>query len=207
MNATSSPDDVDPQKRLLRTRMKTRLGAQAPRLRRQGGQRVAVHLDGLWNRLAERPTPPVVALYAHLPHEMPTDAIEQALRARGLPRALPVLRDGDLAFRLMLAHERMADLPKDRFGIPTPPADHDLISLSSCACVLVPGLAFDESGGRLGYGKGYYDRALRALRVSQATTPAIGLHFDWQQLERVPSTPHDEPVDGLCSPRRGLRFL
>jgi len=55
---------------------------------------------------------------------------------------------------------------------------------------LVPGLAFDRLGRRIGFGKGYYDRLL-----SERAAPRIGLAFSFQLIQRVPTLPHDVPVD------------
>jgi 5-formyltetrahydrofolate cyclo-ligase len=63
--------------------------------------------------------------------------------------------------------------------------------------ILVPGLAFDTSGGRLGFGRGYYDalleRAPRALRV--------GAGFAWQVVAQVPLAPHDQKLDFILADR------
>ncbi len=64
--------------------------------------------------------------------------------------------------------------------------------------VLVPGLAFDASGNRLGRGAGYYDRFLARLRPS---TVLIGLAFECQVFESVPVEPHDRPVDFVVTER------
>ena len=63
--------------------------------------------------------------------------------------------------------------------------------------VLVPGLAFDRTGGRLGRGKGYYDRFFQKLPKK---TLLIGLAFDEQVVERVPLEPHDRKIDLLVTP-------
>lgn len=71
---------------------------------------------------------------------------------------------------------------------------------------MVPGLAFDSDGNRLGYGKGYYDRLL-AKRIrdhrGKPTAPAIALAFDEQIFARVPHDPaFDQPMDGIITPTR-----
>jgi 5-formyltetrahydrofolate cyclo-ligase len=66
--------------------------------------------------------------------------------------------------------------------------------------VIVPGLAFDRAGGRLGYGEGYYDRFLEKLM--QAKTPRaqfVGVAFDAQVVENVPMYAHDVPMDWLVT--------
>ena len=60
--------------------------------------------------------------------------------------------------------------------------------------VLVPGLAFDSQGGRLGYGRGYYDRFL-----DQTHAFRLALAFDFQLFETVPTESHDIPMDGILS--------
>ena len=61
---------------------------------------------------------------------------------------------------------------------------------------LVPGLAFDRSGNRLGRGKGYFDRFLKNL---PGAVKKIGLAYDFQILESIPTFPHDIPVDLVIS--------
>jgi 5-formyltetrahydrofolate cyclo-ligase len=67
--------------------------------------------------------------------------------------------------------------------------------------VLVPLLAFDSKGNRLGYGAGYYDAALRDLR-QRGPVIAIGLGFDEQQFPAIPQEPQDEPLDMILTPSR-----
>jgi hypothetical protein len=70
--------------------------------------------------------------------------------------------------------------------------------------VVVPGVAFDRAGGRLGRGKGYYDRLLTSLRAESAQFTAIGVGYEHQLLDEVPVEGHDQAVDILCLPARGL---
>ena len=75
--------------------------------------------------------------------------------------------------------------------------------------VLVPGAAFDRSGGRLGWGGGHYDRALAALARSCGSAVLVGVCFSDQLLDSVPRAGHDVPVDlvvteqEVVSARRG----
>lgn len=70
--------------------------------------------------------------------------------------------------------------------------------------VIVPGVAFDVLGNRLGRGKGFYDDLLRSLRTKGGGHVAIGVMYDHQLLESVPVEEHDERVDFVCTPLRGL---
>jgi len=65
--------------------------------------------------------------------------------------------------------------------------------------VLVPLLAFDRSGNRLGYGGGYYDRTLAALRCR-----SIGFAFAWQEVAQVPLGAYDEPLDWIVTEKEIL---
>jgi len=82
-----------------------------------------------------------------------------------------------------------------RFGTSHPEGEIDIPDL-----VLVPFLAFDASGYRLGYGGGYYDRTLAMLDV-----PAIGFGFAGQQVERVPRGPYDIPIPAIVTERGIIR--
>ena len=70
-------------------------------------------------------------------------------------------------------------------------ASHEAIDL-----VVVPGIAFDKRGNRIGHGKGYYDNFLKSLRDK---THIIGLAFDFQIVDEIPSHPHDFPVEKIIS--------
>ena len=60
--------------------------------------------------------------------------------------------------------------------------------------IIIPGIAFDRKGGRIGYGKGYYDRFLAKTNAFR-----LALTFDFQILERVPTEKHDETMNGILS--------
>lgn len=87
------------------------------------------------------------------------------------------------------------DLKKGPYGIEQPkrldPIDIERIDLA-----IIPGVAFDRKGNRLGRGKGYYDRFLKKLRAS---TKKIGLAFDFQILPQISVQPHDLRVDRIIS--------
>ncbi|MBI4343199.1 MAG: 5-formyltetrahydrofolate cyclo-ligase, partial [Candidatus Omnitrophica bacterium] len=90
-----------------------------------------------------------------------------------------------------------AELAPGAFGVlePTPSARRP-VRLRELDAVLVPGLAFDRQGRRLGHGYGYFDRLL--ARLPQAT-PVIGLAFRFQLLDRLPAASHDRPVSTVLT--------
>jgi len=86
-------------------------------------------------------------------------------------------------------------------GIPEPRVDCPPVALASIDWVLVPGVAFDAEGRRIGYGGGYYDRLLPLLDRSAARVAGA---FELQVVERVPAAPHDTTVDAIVTERRTL---
>lgn len=91
-------------------------------------------------------------------------------------------------------------LERRRSGLSEPAVCHPEIIP---AVLLVPLLAFDSKGSRLGYGAGYYDAALRDLRL-RGPVIAIGLGFDEQQFPEIPQEPQDAPLDMILTPSRTI---
>jgi 5-formyltetrahydrofolate cyclo-ligase len=143
--------------------------------------------------------PPTVAAYAALGSEPPTGPLLAALAARGVPVLLPVLRpDGDLDWALA----GLGELVAGRAGTRQPPGP--LLgpdAVTSVGALVVPGLAGDSAGRRLGRGGGSYDRAL--TRVPR-DVPVLLLLYDDEVVDHVPVEPHDRHVTHLVTPRRVL---
>lgn len=72
--------------------------------------------------------------------------------------------------------------------------------------ILLPMLAFDDKGARLGYGGGYYDRTLEALRKQNPNLIAIGIAYDDQRLDAIPVSPYDQPLDMVVTEKTTYRF-
>lgn len=116
--------------------------------------------------------------------------------AAGHPCCLPVVAvaDGPLAFR----EWRPGDaLVPGALRIPTPPESAATVAPR---IILVPLLAADRSGARLGYGGGFYDRTLNALRAADSVM-AIGLAYPGQIVARVPCGPADARLDAIATER------
>jgi len=115
------------------------------------------------------------------------------LAANGWTLALPVVTGAaPLIFR---AWTFGAALIAGERGISQPAAG----AILRPALLLVPLLAFDAHGRRLGYGGGHYDRTLEALR-RDGTVTAIGLAFDAQEVAQIPAGPHDQRLDWILTP-------
>ena len=140
---------------------------------------------------------PVVAGYWPLGSELDPRPILTGLHKRGIRVALPVSgpRGSALTFRQWQPDDHMVS---GRYGISEPSPDQPLLVPDH---VLVPLLAFDRQGGRLGYGAGYYDRTLQALRErsGRESVRAIGLAFAVQELDEVPVDVHDQPLDWIVT--------
>ena len=92
--------------------------------------------------------------------------------------------------------ESVSELKPGAYGV-LEPGLKDCVSPSKVDLVVVPGVAFDESGGRLGHGEGYFDRLLAKLRA-----PFIALAFEFQIVESVPVEEGDVRVQGIVTERR-----
>lgn len=139
-----------------------------------------------------------VALFASLPDEPSTQPLFELLRIRDLRCLLPRTTDArQLEFCQV---PRWEDLQSGRYGVSEPPADSVVVSLEEADIVVVPGVAFDASGGRLGRGGGYYDRAL--ARIERPFV--VGFALEGQVVEEVPRGELDQLVDAVVTERRVL---
>lgn len=149
-----------------------------------------------------------VAVYANLPGEVATDTLISSAWRGGKRVLLPrVAGAGQLAFA---EHPVDASLVTGAFGVSEPPPTAPPVDLVDADLVLVPGLAFDRHGGRLGRGRGYYDRALATLGrsgvrdVATERDPAvprtIGVAFDLQLVETVPMDVRDVRLEAVVTP-------
>jgi len=98
--------------------------------------------------------------------------------------------------------DRVESLVPGRYGVREPPATSPIEMLGPDVLVLVPGVAFDESGGRLGRGAGLWDRALADARGAVI----FGVGYELQIIDTVPRDEHDRPVDALLTEAGIRRF-
>jgi 5-formyltetrahydrofolate cyclo-ligase len=142
-----------------------------------------------------------VAGYLAMETEFDPAPLLRRLEAGGARVLLPAVtaRDAPLIFREAGAPEERAP---DLVGIPAPPSTAPAFEP---LLVIVPLLAFDRTGGRLGQGGGFYDRTLRGLRRRGAVT-AVGVAFAGQEVERVPMGPGDERLDAVLTERGYIEF-
>jgi 5-formyltetrahydrofolate cyclo-ligase len=98
--------------------------------------------------------------------------------------------------------DRVESLVPGRYGVREPAASIPGEALGADVLILVPGVAFDLRGGRLGRGGGVWDRAL----VETHGAPVFGVGYDLQIVDRVPGEAHDRPVDALLTETGIRRF-
>lgn len=146
-----------------------------------------------------------VAAYVSVGREPGTRALLDALRARGVRVLLPVLlADNDLdwaeyegADRLVPAERGLLEPDGTRLGVD---------AVLEAEVVLLPGLAVDGRGMRLGRGGGSYDRVLGRLARAGAEPALTVLLYENEVVARVPEEPHDHPVRAVVTPGGVRRF-
>jgi 5-formyltetrahydrofolate cyclo-ligase len=144
-----------------------------------------------------------VAVYYSVGLEPETRGLVYGLWKRGTYVVLPVLRgDGDLDWASYEGPESMVPGPR---GLLEPgEARRGVAAVARADAVIVPALAVDRAGNRLGRGGGSYDRAL--ARVGPMV-PLMALLYDDELVDRVPAEPHDVPVRAVVRPGYGVTVL
>ncbi len=190
------------RRRALRAAMRDRRRDVPVRERLDAAAALATHLLPELAAYAGR-----VAGYWAVGGELPLHVVQANLPAT-LRWCLPVLHeDGRLRFREWAAGQPLAP---NRHGIPEP-AEGPLLPADALAVVLVPLIAFDARGHRLGQGGGWYDRSFaRAHEAAPVATPGrprlIGIGYDWQQVDALENADWDVPLDAVATPGALHRF-
>ena len=139
----------------------------------------------------------VIAAYWPVGDEIDPRPLMQACHAAGHIICLPVTYRADAALQFRQYAPEDA-LSPDRAGVQAPLADAPVLRPE---IILLPLLAFDADGVRLGQGGGHYDRTLAFLKA-QGPLRAVGLAFDFQQLDKCPRAPHDQVLNDVLTPSR-----
>lgn len=150
---------------------------------------------------------PLICGYASTRSELDTTPIWRRAIADGKTYALPVTvtdaREGQMIFRVLSGYEPDR-LTAARFGLKEPDESCPTLCKKDFtnALILVPALAFDNDGYRLGYGGGYYDRFLRSLQAANIPIITVGAVFAACRTDILPRESHDIPVDLIIDERR-----
>jgi 5-formyltetrahydrofolate cyclo-ligase len=187
--------DIQARKAALRRTIQQLVQAIDPAITARDSARVCGrlrHLD-LWRNAR------VVLFYAPLPHEVNIwPLLEEAITA-GKLAALPYYQKDQREYQARRVKDLTQDLKAGWAGI-REPADHcGPMALKELDLVLVPGVAFDRWGRRLGRGKGFYDRLLSLVCGTKC-----GVGWDIQLCLEVPAEPHDVKLDCILTPTQWL---
>jgi 5-formyltetrahydrofolate cyclo-ligase len=167
----------------------------------------ATQLDYLSSRISERifnlqefEDARTISIYLHIGSEVRTREILARCIAQAKRVIIPVTNGTNkrLIFSEIKAPEK--ELETGNFGIPEPKTGFlRPVPLEEAEIALVPGIAWDLRGHRLGYGGGYYDRSINSLHNHVLT---VGLGYDFQIVREIPTTRYDRPVDKIVTERR-----
>ena len=183
----------------IRQKMRDRRKAVSADTRRTAGKTVSREVAGDAIRLllhARR-----VCIYLSTKNEIPTRYIARAIWEAGCEVCVPVWSKTDEVYKLCLLEPHMRLIP-GHHGIHEPAVRLPVMPWDVDAFIL-PGLAFDTQGGRLGYGAGHYDKIL-AKANKRSLKIAVG--YDWQVLDTpLPQDSHDVPMDWIVTDTRVIR--
>lgn len=188
---TAEAEKSRAEKVALRSRLLTARRALTPGERRAR----AAQLQDQTLSYVRREHPSTIAAYVPVGPEPGGPDLPYVLAAAGVRVLLPVLLpDNDLDWA-----EFTGDLAPGPRGLSEPTGPRlGLDGIAAAGVVLVPALAVDRAGHRMGRGGGSYDRAL-----TRTTAPIVALLHDGELLDRVPAEPHDRPVHGVITPSGG----
>jgi 5-formyltetrahydrofolate cyclo-ligase len=192
-------DPILREKRDLRARMKAwRAGLSAAE---QAAAAEALAGYGLGFLGIKKPGDTVVSAFAPMAEELRIWPLLRRLGGEGFRLCLPVMqgKGRPLIFRAWTQGDAM---DSGVWGIAEPRPDKATLEPD---VVVVPLLAFDANGWRLGYGGGFYDRTLRRLRDMKDVV-AVGLGFEAQKVDAVPRLDYDERLDWMLTPSGPIRF-
>lgn len=198
MPHNAPPHTMD--KSTLRKAMLARRSALAPADVRAASLRVAALVETLdaWQQARE------VLVYLAFGGEVETTALLDALYRRGVRVLAPRCRPGQAGLLDVACVTCLSQLAPGAYGIPEPhpelcPALDDFLP----GAALIPAVAFDRRGGRLGFGQGYYDRLLAGPEF--ADTFLVGLAHGFQVVDALPVDPWDRPVHVVVTDEEIIR--
>ncbi len=188
-------DLLNKSKQALRAQVRARVAELSSEYRAAAAAQVVVALASRpeWARASS------VLLFAPLPDELDVwPLVELALMARKKV-ALPAFVPGINCYVARQIIDLARDVTVGKFGVRESADGCKEIALNQLDLVLVPGIAFDARGGRLGRGKGFYDRLLAGVRGTKC-----GVAFDEQLVDAVPVGPHDIGLNCILTPTRWI---
>jgi 5-formyltetrahydrofolate cyclo-ligase len=192
-NSRTAPKSNPSAKAVLRDQISAALAKMPAAERTAGSEQIRARLEKhqLWRRANS------VLFYAPFAAEPDVWRLLSDALAAGKSAFLPRFDSQKENYVVCEVRDPAADIETGQFGIREPRAGCPKISLNRLDLILVPGIAFDLEGRRLGRGKGYYDRLLAELEGEKC-----GVAFDQQIVNRVPVEPHDMRLNCIVTPTR-----
>jgi 5-formyltetrahydrofolate cyclo-ligase len=186
--------NIQDSKTALRATIRAALDKISPAVR-------AVESIDLCERLkTQMPSAHVVLFFAPLPDELDVWPVLELSLALGTTCALPFFDATTKTYGARGLNKLATDIVPGKFGVREPAVGCVEILPSQFDLVLVPGMAFDLQGNRLGRGLGFYDRLLE-----KASGIKCGVGYDFQLLENIPTEMHDAKVDFILTPTRCVK--
>ncbi|MDR1828662.1 MAG: 5-formyltetrahydrofolate cyclo-ligase [Methylobacteriaceae bacterium] len=179
------------EKQLLRRAALQARDALAPAARDDASRRIVAHTaaSGFFTRLTPADT---VSAYWPIGSEVDPRPLFALIAETGAALVLPRLCGETLSFHVFRVGDTLEDGP---FGLREPP---DTAEIRAPDLILAPLVAFDSAFGRLGYGRGYFDRAVADVAATKRVH-MVGLAFETQRVAHVPLERHDRLLDGVVT--------
>ncbi|MFC4308338.1 5-formyltetrahydrofolate cyclo-ligase [Steroidobacter flavus] len=193
------------ERQQLRRQMRQLRRALSPATRDEAHRQFARLLSGT-HRLRPQQR---IAVYFAYGHEADLRYVIDVARRRGCLLYLPVITDFRHSRMRFVRYRTDSVMRVNRYGIAEPDPRHaEVISVRRLDLILLPLVAFDERGWRLGSGAGFYDRSLHHLREGRRwrRPTLIGVGYECQRVARLQPDRWDVPLDGIVT-ERGLRWF
>jgi 5-formyltetrahydrofolate cyclo-ligase len=186
--------EINKLKTDLRAKMRTALAAVTPTVRMAASIEVCDRLR------TQMPSASAILFFAPLPDELDVWPLLEESIALGTTCALPFFDADKQHYGARQIKNPTREIVTGKFGVREPAPGCEEIPLEKFNLILVPGVAFDLNGNRLGRGLGFYDRLLTAVAGIKC-----GVCHDGQVFPEIPTDPHDVKVDFILTPSKLLR--
>lgn len=186
-------DTIEADKQALRQRIRAELKKLTPEERAAASLQACSRLEqqAVWQKAQS------ILFYAPIAGEVDIWRLAMDAQAAGKTICLPRYSPEEKVYLACLVGDAARELRKGHFGVREPNALCAKISSNRLDLILVPGIAFDFDGRRLGRGKGFYDQLLTSLQG-----PTCGVAFDQQIVGQIPTEPHDISLSCILTPTR-----
>ena len=179
----------------IRSTLKGTLSAISPTDRTAQSKQLAEHLIGseLYRSAG------TILAYAALPSELDLDPFINNALADGKRVCIPAIDWASKSMQPAAIENLDDDLEIGRYGVRSPRDRCLLVEPQNIDLILVPGLGFDRDLNRLGRGAGFYDRMIESICTTSTGRVVVGVCYSCQIVERIPTEPHDFPMDRVIT--------